>query len=159
MKIKKLLTLLMVPFVCACQQVPEYKGPKLVLDYVENGGLNEINPTQLYDLVITRGKDSFVLFSVEGCLSCEQAKTDLNSYGIGYHMNFYYVNMSTIEVNSNEYLKIVNTTTYLDSLYAFPEADKASYPLVYFFKERGVALTRQTYLVDALRQYVTTSND
>ena len=54
MKIKKLLTLLMVPFVCACQQVPEYKGPKLVLDYVENGGLNEINPTQLYDLVITR---------------------------------------------------------------------------------------------------------
>lgn len=157
MKIKKLLTLLTIPFLCACQQVPNYDGPKLVLDYVENGSLNEISGVQLYDLVITRGKDSVVLFSIEGCSSCEEAKREMNSFAAGYHVNLYTVNMSNIPVNSDEYLYVVNSTIYLDSLYRFPDVENASYPLVYFYKEKGVALTRQNNIVDALRMYVTTS--
>lgn len=159
MKINKFVSLIIVPFLLACQKVPEYTGPKLVLDYVENGELIEINATQLYDLVITRGRDSVVLFTIEGCSACEEAKTDFSSYAEGFHMNLYTVDMTYVSLTSDDYLKIVNTTTYLDSIYHFPEGEELSFPLAYFYKQKGVALTRQTYFVDALRQYVTTTND
>ena len=157
MRLNKFLTLLTIPFLCACQQIPEYNGPKLILDYVEEGGLKEISPTQLYDITISRGKDSVVLFSVEGCSSCEKTKNEMKSVAIGYHVNLYTVNMSAVEVNSDDYLYIVNSTTYLDSLYRFPDPENATYPLVYFYKEKGIALTRQSQITDALRMYVSVS--
>lgn len=157
MKINKFISLLAIPFLCSCQQLPDYEGPKLVVDYVENGSLIELQPVQLYDLVITRGKDAVVLFSIDGCSTCEQAKIDFSSYAKGYHMNLYTVNMSFVLPNSDEYAYILNSTTYLDGLYSFPNIEEASYPLAYFYKQKGVALTRQSNFIDALRMYVSTN--
>lgn len=164
MRKSKILTLLAIPFLLSCTKVPEYNGVKIQLNYAENGGLREINADQLYERAITLKKDMVVLFTIDGCSSCDYAKEQVNSYGVAYNMIIHQINMSNIDVAGGDYEKITAATTYFKSddseedIYEFPPIEEATFPMMYMFKLQGVAVLAKANFVDALRMYVEVVN-
>ena len=164
MRKNKLLTLLAIPFLLSCTKVPEYDGIKIQLNYAEHGGLKEINADELYERAITLKKDMVVLFTIDGCSSCDYAKEQVNSYGVGYNMIIHQINMSNIDVAGGDYDTITAATTYYNNdeneedIYKFPPIEEATFPMMYMFKLQGVAVVTKANFVDALRMYVEVVN-
>lgn len=158
MKKNKLVLLLFLPLLISCSKVPEYEGIKIQLEYAEEGGLFLSTPDLMYSDVISKGKDKVVLFTVDGCAACNEAKTQINSFGVGFHCKIDEINMNSIDIAGGDYDKIVATTTYLDDLYEFPKIDDATFPMLYMFKSRGVAMVKQDNFIDALRMYTEVVN-
>ena len=158
MKKSRFLSLLAIPFLLSCNKVPEYDGIKIQLNYAENGGLVEITPDILYERAITFKKDEVVLFTVNGCSHCLEAKEQVNSYAVASHIIIHQINISNIDLENGDYDTIVATTTYLDKLYEFPPIEEASFPTMYMFKKQGVAMVKNSNFVDNLRMYVDVIN-
>lgn len=159
MRKNKLFFLALIPLLVSCQEIPEYEGDKLQLKYVEEGGLVRTTPDALYTDVISKGEDKVVLFTVDGCASCEEAKSQIHSFGVGFHCEIDEINMNSINIGGGDYDKIVATTNYLDDLYEFPEiTEEATYPMMYMFKSRGVAMVKQYNFIDTLRMYTEVIN-
>lgn len=159
MRKNKLFFLALIPLLVSCQQIPEYEGEKIQLQYAEEGGLFQITADTLYTNVITKGEDRVVLFTIDGCASCEEAKSQIQSFGVGFHCKIDEINMNSINIAAGDYDKIVATTNYLDDVYEFPEiTEETTYPKMYMFKQRGVAMVKQSNFIDALRMYTEVVN-
>ena len=135
MKNKLIPLLITLPLLIGCKYTYEYhpyEGEKIVLDYVEEGALVEITPTEL--LSFTENEKSLIcLFGLKTCSSCKTVSNNLKAYAEGSHCNTYHIEMSKVE--SNEDMDALKKAT--SGYYEWGE--KESYPLVYFFYKGDVA--------------------
>lgn len=133
----KLLRLaLVLPFLMGCKtsyQYHEYKGEKIVLDYVENGDLVESSVSELASFV-QQEKSMIYLLALPNCSSCNNVKNSLKAYSQGNHCNTYWINIRTVLENKDD----MNTLKTATSGY-YQWGENESYPLVYFFFKGDVA--------------------
>lgn len=153
---KKILSLLFASAsLVACSN--GYNGPKVSIPFVEDGKLVTLSGQQLYETVVTNSENSIVLFGVDNCASCALAVDDMSAFAEMKKCNVYYVNITHMDIE--EYNYVVNATTAVDSLYAFPSyGEEVSLPKLYIFMDKGVALTFSTNFVDNLLQYTEIKN-
>lgn len=129
-----------------------YDGPKVKIPKVEHGQMITLSGDELYEKVITDSENSIVLFGVDNCQACNDAKQQVGDYAILKSVNTYYVNIT--HMDEDEYNKIVLATSYIDSVYAFPSyGEEISLPNVYVFMEKAVALKFENNFVDNLLTY------
>ena len=135
MKNKFVPLLITLPLLIGCKYTynyHKYTGAKIVLDYVEEGALMEITPSEL--LSFTENEKSLIcLFGLKTCSSCKTVSNNLKAYAEGSHCNTYHIEMS--KVKSNEDMDALKKAT--SGYYEWGE--KESYPLVYFFFKGDVA--------------------
>ena len=135
MKNKLIPLLITLPLLIGCKYTEDfhsYVGDKIILDYIEEGTLVEITPTEL--LSFTENEKSLIcLLGLKTCSSCKTVSNSLKAYAEGNHCNTYHIEMSKVE--SNEDMDALKKAT--NGYYEWGE--KESYPLVYFFYEGDVA--------------------
>lgn len=128
--------LLMLPLLVGCKttyEYHEYKGEKIVLDYVEDGNLVESNISELASFV--QAEKSFIyLLALPNCSSCNNVKNSLKAYSQGNHCNTYWLNIKNVLDNKEDMNTLKTATT---GYYQWGENE--SYPLVYFFFKGDVA--------------------
>lgn len=126
---------------------------KITLPYVENPRLISINGERLYDLAINQKENLVVIFTVDNCAPCSQAKEELTALASLSYFNIYNVDLTNI--SQNDYQYIVDASTYANSAYAFEEYGEDLYlPLAYIFAYQGVIITFENYFVDNILTYV-----
>lgn len=126
---------------------------KINLPYVENPRLVSISGERLYDLAINQKENLVVIFAVDNCASCSQAKEELAALANLSYFNIYSVDLTNI--SESDYQYIVDATTYANSAYAFKEYGEDLYlPLAYIFAYQGVIITFENYFVDNILTYV-----
>ena len=155
MKINKLLALsICIPFIMGCKSNSSYNGPKIVLDYVENGDLVSATATKMYEDVVTNNKSTIYLLGNDTCSACKKVKEKiLQPYAKGSHCNIYYVDI--VDMNESDFNKVQAAT---QGVYQFSEND--SIPATYFFFEGEVAFRvgAEDDLGHYLEQYVEVSS-
>ena len=149
MKINK-LALLFIPFLVACStNNKEYDGEKITLEYVENGGLIETTPEELYNIAQTKLAGSVFLIGDESCSSCVTLKTSMEAWAYHYHAILYYLPIKNITTDNVHYL-IDATPGY----YQYEEGEEV--PITYFFMMGEVALKgNEETTITYLNRYVT----
>ena len=136
MKNKYVPLLITLPLLIGCKYTynyHKYTGAKIVLDYVEEGALVEITPSEL--LSFTENQKSMIcLFGIEKCSSCNNVKKNLQNYSVAENCNTYWVNAKKALENKDDIDALKKATS---GYYEWGE--KESYPLVYFFFKGDVA--------------------
>ena len=136
MKNKFVPLLITLPLLIGCKYTynyHKYAGAKIVLDYVEEGALVEITPSEL--LSFTENQKSMIcLFGIEKCSSCNNVKKNLQNYSVAENCNTYWVNAKKALENKDDIDALKRATS---GYYEWGE--KESYPLVYFFFKGDVA--------------------
>ena len=154
MKLNKLLGItIFIPLLMGCTNKSSYNGPKIVLDYVENGDLVSASATKMYEDVVTNKKSTIYLLGNDTCSACKKVKEKiLQPYAKGSHCNIYYVDI--VDMSESDFNKIQAAT---QGVYQFLENDVV--PATYFFLEGEVAFRvgAEDDLGHYLEQYVEVS--
>ena len=135
MKISKLLALsIFVPLTVGCTtQSSKYTGPKIILDYVENGDLVTTTATKMYEDVVSNKKSTIYMLGNDTCKACTTQKEKvLQPYAQGSHCNIYFVDV--LDMAESDFNKVQAATK---GMYQFLEND--TIPATYFFFEGEVA--------------------
>lgn len=135
MRINNLLKLsIFIPLLMGCtNQSSTYKGPKIILDYVENGDLKTVSADKMYEDVVTNGKSTIYMLGNDSCSACKNQKEKiLQPYAQGSHCNIYYVDV--LDLSESDFNKVQAATR---GMYQFLEND--TIPATYFFYEGQTA--------------------
>lgn len=116
-----------------CQQKNTYNGPKIILDYVENGGVVTVDATKMYGDIVTEGKSTIYMLGNDECSACAKQKEKvLEPYARGNHCNIYFLDV--LNMGETDLNKVQAATR---GMYQFLEND--TIPATYFFYEGQVA--------------------
>ena len=115
-----------------CKPSP-YKGPKIILDYVDEGAVITVDADKIYQDVVNDKKSTIYMLGNENCSSCKKQKENvLEPYAIGNHCNIYFLDV--LNLNETDFNKVQASTK---GNYQFLENDVI--PATYFFYEGEVA--------------------
>ena len=146
---KRLLTAVFIlPFLLGCKD-KGYTGRKITLEKDESGKLTEVDPSVMYDVVVTNEKDAVFYIGDETCSACQKLKPQLESWVKVNKGKIYYIPVGSI-TNENMHYLIDSTVGY----YEWKENDAV--PITYFFME-GAVVMQTTYdnTMNFLMKYVT----
>lgn len=149
---KKLVLLLIIPFLIGCSQDNQYKGKKIELQYVEEGSLVVVDAKHMFDEAFTNKNDSIYYIGDDTCKACQSLKAQLTFWCKEKHANVYEIKYTKVDSEALKYL-IDATVGY----YGWTE--KSSVPAVYFFME-GEVITRsdEENTIKYLNEYVEVKN-
>ncbi len=181
MKKTRLIAALMVlPLLASCDVMiddPAVLDDKINLPYVEDGGLVEILPYEMYEIGCVKQETSvFLLGGAVGCEACDDAYEQVSYFAEMNHCNIYYLNLndwtflddytdtSEGDYPNTDYYWIYYASVYIDddpedSQFAMPTPEEAitdgiELPMLYFFKYGGVAIKTNSNFTGSLRSYV-----
>ena len=146
---KKITLLLLLPCLLACSSNKEYKGTKITLPYVEEGGLVTAVPKDMYDVAFESKSDAVFYIGDDTCSACQKLKPQLSDYCVFYHTNIFEIKFTEVKEEDLHY--IVDATV---GYYGW--RDEQTLPSVFFFMQGSVAFCgNETDTMNFLMKYVT----
>lgn len=150
-------TLLFFPLLIGCNQAKKPVA-KIVLEYVENGGVIDTNADQFYDDILNKKKSAIYILGDKSCGGCKEAKQVLNTQGKEKHFNSYYIEVAGMSTTSKDYEKIQQVTRVTNDDDMFKIGDMM--PSIYFFFDGEVAFSKVSFvsdLEDKINKYIEVS--
>ena len=128
---KKIIPLLMIPFLLGCTNSNEYKGKKIQLEYAESGAIITVDAKYMFDNAFTNKIDSIYYLGDDICKACQSLKTQLKFWCKDNHTNVYEIVYTDIKDEELNY--IIDATV---GYYGWTETD--SVPATFFFMQGTV---------------------
>ena len=144
----KVLVLLIIPFLIGCKEKP-YDGPKITLEYAEEGKLISSNVTQMKDLAFDLKIDSIFYIGDETCAACVEFKQKLVTWCSQNHADIYYIQVTEMTEEDSNMLADLTIGSY------YEWKDKNTIPTTYFMMQGEIVFRGESSnTINYLNKYV-----
>ena len=150
--------LLFAPLLVGCTTEQPYKGPKLQLQYVEEGTLVTSSVQEMKEVAFDNKIDSVFYIGDDDCSACSNLKSNITNWCSNNHANVYYIEYTSLNTDDLNLLESITK----DSDYDW-NAEKASLPATYFMMQgyiifKGASDNTMKYLKRYVEVVDTTSS-